>query len=83
MFEQLVGIYSNWQTRHRACSARRATRNELSKLSDHDLKDIGISRGDINYISEKHYKKEMKNITHKKILHPLSEENENLKGWTF
>jgi uncharacterized protein YjiS (DUF1127 family) len=28
-----------------------ATRNELSKLTDRDLKDIGISRGDIPRIA--------------------------------
>ena len=28
----------------------RATRNTLSKLSDHELEDIGITRGDIDRI---------------------------------
>ncbi len=29
---------------------RRITRNELSKLSDHELNDIGLSRGDIGKV---------------------------------
>lgn len=86
MFEQLVRIYGNWATRYRANSARRSTRNELSKLSDYDLRDIGISRGDINYISEKYYSQEMKKITDRQPLQspsaPLPESNQNLRGWT-
>ncbi len=86
MFEQLVRIYGNWATRYKANSARRSTRNELSKLSDYDLRDIGISRGDINYISEKYYSQEMKKITDRKPLQspsaPLPESNQNLRGWT-
>ena len=88
MFEQLVRIYGNWATRYRANSARRSTRNELSKLSDYDLRDIGISRGDINYISEKYYSQElhrMKKITDSQPLQspsaPLPESNQNLRGW--
>jgi uncharacterized protein YjiS (DUF1127 family) len=31
----------------------RAAVRELSQLSDHDLSDIGIGRGDINYVSRR------------------------------
>jgi len=31
--------------------------NELSKLSDRELADIGISRGDILYLAMENYKK--------------------------
>jgi uncharacterized protein YjiS (DUF1127 family) len=37
-------------------NARRRYReavNELSKLSDHELSDIGISRGDIEYVARR------------------------------
>ena len=86
MFEQLVRIYGNWATRYRANSARKSTRNELSKLSDYDLKDIGLCRGDIYSISEKYYSEEMRKITDRQPLQspsaPLPESNRNLRGWT-
>ena len=86
MFEQLVRIYGNWTTRYRANSARKSTRNELSKLSDYDLKDIGLCRGDIYSISEKYYSEEMRKITDRQPLQspsaPLPESNRNLRGWT-
>ena len=86
MFEQLVRIYGNWATRHRANSARRSTRNELSKLSDYDLKDIGLCRGDSYSISEKYYSEEMKKISNRNSLQssaaPLPEANHNLRGWS-
>ncbi len=31
----------------------RAALHELSQLSDHDLSDIGIGRGDIDYVSRR------------------------------
>ena len=31
----------------------RAAVSELSKLSDHELSDIGISRGDIEYVARR------------------------------
>ena len=31
----------------------RAAMRELSQLSDHDLSDIGIGRGDIDYVSRR------------------------------
>ncbi|MBV8797316.1 MAG: DUF1127 domain-containing protein [Hyphomicrobiales bacterium] len=37
-------------------NARRRTReavSELSKLSDHELSDIGISRGEIEYVARR------------------------------
>ena len=86
MFEQLVRIYGNWATRYRANSARKSTRNELSKLSDYDLKDIGLCRGDIYSISEKYYSEEMRKITDRQPLQspsaPLPDSNRNLRGWT-
>jgi len=86
MFEQLVRIYGNWARRHRANSARKSTRNELSKLSDYDLKDIGLCRGDIYSISEKYYSEEMRKISNHKPLQssaaPLPEANHNLRGWS-
>ena len=42
------------------------TVKELSKLSDRELNDMGLSRCDISYIAEKHYDDVV---------------NQNLKGW--
>ena len=44
----------------------RHTINELSRLTNHDLNDIGISRGEIRHLADEHYKDVV---------------NANLKGW--
>ena len=49
----------------------RATIKELSALSDHELRDIGISRGDIYAIAHEAYLD-----NHDKV-----EYNRNLRGW--
>ena len=50
----------------------RKTHNELSRLTDHDLKDLGISRSDIESIARGTFHDDR--IT--KV-----ETNSNLKGW--
>ncbi len=64
------GWSSNWlRTLRVKMQARKAARNtvkELSRLTDYELNDIGMSRGEIRHIANKHYND---------IL------NENLKGW--
>jgi uncharacterized protein YjiS (DUF1127 family) len=42
-FANLVGIMSAWND-------ARITRNALSKLSDRELEDIGLCRGDIDFV---------------------------------
>ncbi|MDX1822306.1 MAG: DUF1127 domain-containing protein [Paracoccaceae bacterium] len=42
-FANLVGIVSAWND-------ARITRNALSKLSDRELEDIGLCRGDIDFV---------------------------------
>ncbi|MBM2323596.1 MULTISPECIES: DUF1127 domain-containing protein [Marivita] len=37
----LIAVFSAWND-------SRQTRNALSQLSDHELEDIGLTRGDIN-----------------------------------
>ena len=51
----------------------------LSRLSDNDLNDIGISRGDIRHIAQGHYKDIMEESRDKKEL--VGYANTNLKGW--
>lgn len=42
--EAAKAAYAKWNT-------RRATLNELSKLSDRELNDIGVSRSEIRYLA--------------------------------
>lgn len=79
MLGVLINLYGSWQTHHEAKSARKSTINELSRLSDYDLNDIGISRGDIRHIAQKHYKDIMEENRDKKEL--VGYANTNLKGW--
>lgn len=37
--------------------AYRRTYNELSRMSDHELFDIGLNRGDINTIASRSFKR--------------------------
>jgi len=79
MLGVLINLYGSWQTRHEANSSRKNTIKELSRLSDHDLSDIGISRGDIRHIAQAHYKDIMEENRDKKEL--VGYANTNLKGW--
>lgn len=60
--------YTNRLAQHRAY---KETVHELSKLSDAELRDIGLSRGDIHSIAME---------THYDSLDKI-EYNKNLKGW--
>ena len=57
--------FRNWRIERKAI---RETEKELGRLSDADLMDIGISRGEISYIARK--KDTIENCV-----------NTNLKGW--
>lgn len=86
MLELFAEIFGKWNNRRRAWIAQRTTRNELDRLSNHDLQDIGLSRGDITWISKTAYSEEMNRLTNASLaypLHPRVESNPNLKGWTF
>ncbi|MEL7115037.1 MAG: DUF1127 domain-containing protein [Pseudomonadota bacterium] len=41
LFAGFVGFIADW-------NEARITRNELAKLSDHQLEDLGLTRGDID-----------------------------------
>ena len=51
----------------------RQTIIELSKLTNHELTDIGLSRGDIKYIAHQSYPKALRG--------EAVEANRNLQGW--
>lgn len=42
-FSTMVGVVAAWND-------SRVTRNALSKLSDRELEDIGLCRGDIDFV---------------------------------
>ena len=65
ILEALKSIYNNRIER----KAIRETEKALSKLSDYDLSDIGISRGDIYEIARD------------KATIELAKVNKNLRGW--
>jgi len=52
--------------KHKARKLAKQTVNELSKLSNRELSDLGLCRADIRGIAEKHYQEEV---------------NQNLRGW--
>ena len=64
------GGFANWlknlTVKVQAARAEKDTIKELSKLSDYELSDIGISRGEIRNLAREHYNDVV---------------NENLKGW--
>ena len=51
----------------------RQTIAELSKLTNHELNDIGLSRGDIRFIANQSYPKALRG--------EAVEANRNLRGW--
>lgn len=78
MFNVLVNLYGHWAARNEAKSARKQTINELSRLNDYDLQDIGINRGDIRRLAQDRYNEILQDYQQKS--RPVHA-NMNLKGW--
>ena len=55
MIERLINATKMMGARYVAYRASRDTVKELSILSDKDLNDIGLCRGDIHYIANKQF----------------------------
>ena len=51
----------------------RRTRNELSQLTDHELKDLVLGRSDIESIA--------RGTFHSERMNTKTEANDNLRGW--
>ena len=85
MLQVTIDLYREWSSRAAARKARRDTINELSKLSAHDLQDIGITRGDIRRLGQEGYDMVLLDMARKTqfgaspIPHP--DHNINLRGW--
>ena len=62
----IAGWLKTTSAKLKAYQAERETVKELSQLTDYELHDIGISRGEIRKLARQHYKDIV---------------NENLKGW--
>jgi len=55
MFGLFVDVFGGWQTRHVANKTSKVTFDELSKLSDYELLDIGFARSDIRDVAKAYY----------------------------
>jgi len=51
VIERLMEVLRNFRLRIKESRSQAITRKELSRLSDHDLHDIGVCRGDITSIA--------------------------------
>ena len=76
MINRLIALFRNVKAQWAYRIAVNETINELNKLTNHELHDIGISRGEIRSIAI-HSHTAPKKVTAKDI----AVENENLKGW--
>ena len=69
-FSMFGGGFANWlkklTVKVQAARAEKDTIKELSRLTDYELSDIGINRGDIHILARQHYDDVV---------------NANLKGW--
>ena len=85
MLQVTIDLHREWSSRAAARKARRDTINELSKLSAHDLQDIGITRGDIRRLGQEGYDMVLLDMARKTqfgaspVRHP--NHNTNLRGW--
>ncbi len=65
-------LMKSWKINRARKAMIKKTRRELSQLSDHDLRDLGIGRSDITSIANGTF--------HDKRITKV-ETNKNLKGW--
>lgn len=75
MIKILKAAYINWKNEREHRLAVRATINELNKLSDHDLWDIGLSRGDIYAVANDSHTRPAK------VEADDIQVNANIRGW--
>jgi uncharacterized protein YjiS (DUF1127 family) len=66
----IVDIYMNVMKRWSDRREIKQTIKELNKLTDRDLRDLGISRGEIYSVASGAWRRDSENQT-----------NENLRGW--
>ena len=69
----LMDLVKEWKRNRANKAAIRRTHKELSQLTDHELRDLGIGRSDIMSIANGTFYEE-------KVLNDVKTNN-NLKGW--
>ena len=74
-FQGLFDLVHDMKAKARHRQLVRQTRNELSQLSDHELKDLGIGRSDIESIARGNFHR------NKNLQPTIEQENVNLRGW--
>lgn len=72
-FQGLFELVHDMKAKARHRQLVRQTRNELSQLSDHELKDLGIGRSDIESIARGNWRRDEMNTK--------TQANDNLRGW--
>lgn len=70
-FQGLFDLVHDMRAKARQRQMIRQTRNELSQLTDRELKDLGIGRSDIESIARGTFNEKI----------GKQETNDNLKGW--
>ena len=81
MLNSIITLLINFNKNREYRAAVRTTIKELSQLTNHELNDIGIARGDIYHIAHSSYKKPDQ-VTLSDISEITNlETNANLKGF--
>ena len=81
MLNSIITTLINFNKNREYRAAVRATMKQLDQLTDHELNDIGIARGDIWHIAHTSYKKP-EQVTLSDISEMTNiETNDNLKGF--
>lgn len=81
MLNSIITTLINFNKNREYRAAVRTTIKELSELSDHELTDIGISRGEIYDIAHNSYKKPEQATLSDIVEMTNIETNDNLKGF--
>jgi uncharacterized protein YjiS (DUF1127 family) len=72
-FQGLFELVHDMKAKARHRQLVRQTRNELSQLTDYELKDLGIGRSDIESIARGNWRRDEMNTK--------TQANDNLRGW--
>ena len=83
-FQGIVDGWLDFKRKRQAAAQRRNTVRELSQLSDADLRDIGLCRGDIRSVANGTFYKDASPELRARVSDDYlitSNTNDNLKGW--
>lgn len=83
-FSAVANFFANWKAKAREARKVKETIRELRNLSDVELNDIGLSRGDIYSVANGTFAKDASDAMKARILDDVvfkSNTNSNLRGW--